>query len=530
MKFSIRVSDDWSNYEDENIIVYIKGQGYIKENIYSNNEIIKEIVNESNIEKTITSLNGFFSIILIDKNKKNIFLISDHIRSIPLFYTKKQGLTIISDIAEEIREVLNLKEFNKSNETEMMLNSFISGDETLFDDIKQLEAGSIVKIHNDNYTIKKEYYNKNNVINYLYDDYAFLKEHEKILLTSIQRLAKFANGRKIVIPLSAGYDSKIIATLLKKINYKNIISFSYGKKKYHEVKKSEEIAKKLNIKWVFVDYSKIGFKEKMNSDNAKDYMIYSCNYCSLPHTQDFLAVKFLKENKIIPDDSIFVPGHSIASSFPYITEKTEIIKTPEEIAKNIYSFYFNCDPKLKQKNKAILLEKIKFLIKDKSDDKTYLSDFILYWGSYEDDVKYIVNSIKVYEFFGYDFWLPLWDKEYSHFWTNTENKFKYHRTWYEKFIDEQFNALLENRETNIFLLSDLPKKNKTRSILKKISYLKNIKNAFSFIFSKDNLLCMSYIYSKKEIFLLYMQGKHFRLKYTKELINHLINHQKNKRM
>lgn len=528
MKFSIKISD-WSIHENknENIIIYTKGQVYTKEKICSNNELTKYLTNESGIKRTIESLNGFFSIIFIDKNKENILLITDHVRSIPIFYAKKQGLIIISDVAEEIREELKLKKINEIKKDEMMLNSFISGDETLFDDIKQVEAGCIVKLHNN--TIQKEYYNKKNKINHVfYDELSFFKEHERVLLNSIQRLAKFANGRKIVIPLSAGYDSKIIAILLKKINYKNIISYSYGKEKYYEVRKSEEIAKKLDIPWIFVDYSKVNFKEEINSNHTKSYMMYSCNYCSLPHTQDFLAVKFLKENKIIPNDSIFVPGHSIASSFPYINEKTETIKTLDEIAEHIYSLYFNCDPKLKRRKKFIILEKIKYLIKNKLDDKTYLSDFILYWGSYEDDVKYIINSIKVYEFFGYNFWLPLWDKEYSHFWINTDNKFKYYRVWYEQFIDEQLKSLLENREASFFLLSSLPnKENKIHSILKKISYLKNIKNAFSFLFSTDNLLCTSYIYSKKEMFFLYLQGKHFRLKYTKDLIKNLFNHKKN---
>ncbi|MDE1485014.1 hypothetical protein KKI90_00870 [Xenorhabdus bovienii] len=528
MKFNIKISD-WSVYKNENIIIYTKGQAYIKEKVCSNNELIKYLTSESDIKKTIDSLNGFFSIIFIDKNKENILLITDHVRSTPIFYAKKQKLIIISDTAERIREELNLKKINELKKNEMMLNSFISGDETLFDDIKQIEAGCIVKLCNNN-TTQKEYYDKKNTINYFYDEISFFKEHERVLLSSIHRLAKFANGRKIVIPLSAGYDSKIIALLLKKINYKNIVSYSYGKEKYYEVRKSEEIAKKLDIPWIFVDYSKINFKEEINSHHTKNYMIYSCNYCSLPHTQDFLAVKFLKENNMIPNDSIFVPGHSIASSFPYINEKTETIKTLDEIAEHIYSLYFNCDPKLKKKNKIILLERIRSLIKNKLDDKAYLSDFILYWGSYEDDVKYIINSIKVYEFFDYNFWLPLWDKEYSHFWTNTDNKFKYYRTWYEQFIDEQLKALLENREANFFLLSSLPnKKNKIHSILKRFSYLKNIKNAFSFLFSTDNLLCISYIYSKKEIFLLYLQGKHFRLKYTKDLIknfNRLFNNNK----
>ena len=44
--------------------------------------------------------------------------------------------------------------------------------------------------------------------------------------------------------------------------------------------------------------------------NFKEYYKFASNHISVFGTQDYFAVKYLHDNKIINDDAIFVPGHS----------------------------------------------------------------------------------------------------------------------------------------------------------------------------------------------------------------------------
>ena len=47
----------------------------------------------------------------------------------------------------------------------------------------------------------------------------------------MKKLSKSCEGKQIAIPLSGGYDSRLIASGLHKIGFKNVICFSYGLKK-----------------------------------------------------------------------------------------------------------------------------------------------------------------------------------------------------------------------------------------------------------------------------------------------------------
>ena len=57
---------------------------------------------------------------------------------------------------------------------------------------------------------------------------------------------------------------------------------------------------------------------------------------------------------------------------------------------------------------------------------------------YEDrQTKYVINGQKVYEFFGYEWRLPLWDKEYIDFWEKTDVSYKIKQNLYRKVLMEQ---------------------------------------------------------------------------------------------
>jgi asparagine synthase (glutamine-hydrolysing) len=50
------------------------------------------------------------------------------------------------------------------------------------------------------------------------------------------------------------------------------------------------------------------------------------------------------------------------------------------------------------------------------EDGLTLADAMEKWDWQERQAKFICNSVRVYEFYGYDWWLPLWDTEFMKFW------------------------------------------------------------------------------------------------------------------
>ena len=50
----------------------------------------------------------------------------------------------------------------------------------------------------------------------------------------------------------------------------------------------------------------------------------------------------------------------------------------------------------------------------------------------------ICNSVRVYEFYGYDWWIPLWDKEFMYFWEKVPLRLRKGREWYLEYVKQVF--------------------------------------------------------------------------------------------
>jgi asparagine synthase (glutamine-hydrolysing) len=75
---------------------------------------------------------------------------------------------------------------------------------------------------------------------------------DKILIGIFERLIRRAQGRTIAVPLSGGYDSRLIVLMLKRLGYRNLLAFSYGLLKDEESCISRAMARSLDIQWQFI--------------------------------------------------------------------------------------------------------------------------------------------------------------------------------------------------------------------------------------------------------------------------------------
>jgi asparagine synthase (glutamine-hydrolysing) len=125
-----------------------------------------------------------------------------------------------------------------------------------------------------------------------------------------RRLIRSLDGRTALLPLSGGWDSRLIAHLLKRQGYEKLICFSYGSPKNRESTISQLAAQELGYRWIFVPHNRRTWFRAFQSSERKAYFAHSFNFSSSPHVQDWLAVKYLKDKGLIPEDSVFIPGHA----------------------------------------------------------------------------------------------------------------------------------------------------------------------------------------------------------------------------
>jgi asparagine synthase (glutamine-hydrolysing) len=238
--------------------------------------------------------------------------------------------------------------------------------------------------------------------------------------------------------------------MLKRLGVDNVICFSYGVKGNRESEISRQVAVALGYTWHFVEITKKVWYHCYHSDEIQEIERYAGNLTSLPFLQDYCAVKVLKEEGKIPNNSVFVPGH------------TGDMISGGHIPNNIWEKPPNCSQFINHtfqrhyvlwkwnKKESNVLTKILQQRIQKSigevdvHDTESLANAIEYFNFYQRQAKFIVNSVRVYEFFGYNWRIPLWDSKLIDFFLKIPLDFRINQNLYKKYAsDVVFNGDLK---------------------------------------------------------------------------------------
>ena len=260
--------------------------------------------------ESLSKSNGFFALIRIEANR--MIAAVDAIRSIPLFYGIRAGKFILSDDAEWVRDRVGDRQMDKLAREEFAASGFVVGRDTLFTGVKQLQAGELlVALEHDgawSYDVET-YYRFIPEEEAGCDRRSMREELDAATLSSVRRLVDYAGGRQIVVPLSGGYDSRLIAASLNRVGYKNVLAYTYGIAGNQESDRSRQVALRMGIPWRFIEYTPESWRQAWGTEDRKAYQRRASNLTSLPHYQDWLAVKEMKEKKQVDPRCGFAPGH-----------------------------------------------------------------------------------------------------------------------------------------------------------------------------------------------------------------------------
>jgi asparagine synthase (glutamine-hydrolysing) len=421
---------------------YSRGSAFKDDSILSSQDLCSEFERIEGKEKkfleVLKSLNGFFSVVHIYKNK--LFAAVDLVRSLPLFYGVNEEMFYLSDDARWVKSAVgdNEREFNAEREFQFV--GYVTGENTLYPNVKQLRPGQMlaVSFENNKLELKTKYH-------FRHKHHDYLKEEKNLLISCLdeamiscfRNLIKLSNGRQIVVPLSGGYDSRLITLMLKKLGYSNILAFSYGKLNNAESLISKRIADALEIPWYFVQYDNEKWKKWYCSKERKEYYLMADGLCSLPVMQDFPAIGELKSLGVLHKDCIIVPGYaadlpagSFSSAYPHLYKTKDT--TEQSVFIDLTKSLFNLWPLSKmdyfwaeERVKRIPPEKVGYL--DGAD--MFEECFTL-----EKVSKFVVNAVRVYEYYGYRWWLPYFDKNFINFWMQVPLTFRYRQKLYGQYI------------------------------------------------------------------------------------------------
>jgi asparagine synthase (glutamine-hydrolysing) len=393
-------------------------------------------------QDAIREINGCFAVVTEREGK--LLAAVDRIRSIPLFYAAHGVDWFVGDDAYRVLEWAGSRAVSAIAEAEFCLTGYVTGDETLYASVRQIRAGAALlldpargaqivhyyKFHHGNFTDA--------------DTTALIGQLEAVHNRVFRRLLASAEGRPIVLPLSGGYDSRLIAVSLRDLGAKDVVCYSYGVPGNWESRISKEVAEFVGFRWEFVPYSAERWRVWQANPEFHTYFRNAGNLASVPHLQDWPAVFELRRERRIPMDSVFVPGHSgdflAGSHIPKWFMKRRTIRRREllEAIWRLHYSLWDSTPENERVLREELPRRIESIVGPIADcGPEEAADLFEKWDLEERQAKFICNSLRVYESFGFEWRLPLFDAELMDFWARIPVGLRVGRRLYFQFVAQK---------------------------------------------------------------------------------------------
>jgi len=440
VKIDLKYRYGFNWYHKEGI--YVKGYLFDAGNtLYQDEELtsyFSSVSDYHSFREKVSQTNGMFSVIIV---KEDLILMgADIIRTFPLFYHYDGHSLHVSDNAQFLAETYSL-EVNTTRSIEYLATGFTTGKRTLFTGIYQLQPGQIISLREGTAAESEFYfsYATGNTHEMAYDD---LKLRMKDILNRVfDRLIRSAGNRQIIVPLSGGYDSRFIAAMLKNKGIKDVIFITYGKKDAPEKSISKKVAAKLGYQWLFMEHTPEIVNDYFESEEFAGYYPYAANGVGFSYLFEYFGARSLKHKYGLPEDSVFIPGHS--GDFLGGSQITKfgipMSGSLDSAVNRLYRLKFNyIVPKHKDSLlfKKDIQEYLKPLFKEHGNQFSY--SCIEDWDYREKLAKTIANSSNVFSYFGFQYRLPYWDREIVEFFRRVPFPYKFKKKLYNEVLEEYF--------------------------------------------------------------------------------------------
>jgi len=408
--------------------------------------------NRDSLSSFISSIRGHFSFIIYNGNA--LIAVVDKVATIPLFYAEDSSNIVIGSNATAVKDIAPEGNFSldMSSILEISMSGYTVGNKTLYKQMKQIVAGEYIYVCNG--CIHKQYYHtyspwKVNAIS----NVSLKSELTNVLTDVMDKLASSIKGKDIIVPLSAGYDSRAVVSGLKHVGVENILCVSYGRKDSFEVLAAKNIASRLGYDFKHIDYNGSYIRRQNSSYKYNKFKNDFDRHSSVEFVQDMPFISLMHKTNELSNNSVIINGMSgdyisgshILRAFSKFAhnanyprdydDKMFNIAIMEYLDKHYNLWGFLSDNNNKNKIIYNLLE----LLKDRNlnykniDNMHSVFEFFEFYGRQS---KFVLKGQEVYDYYGCDWRLPLWDPVFVDFWQKVPIDYKYSQKLYKDVLVE----------------------------------------------------------------------------------------------
>lgn len=386
-KLVITYNGEIYNFKEIKLKLQNKGYKFFSE---TDTEVILYAYREWGI-KCVEQFNGMFAFALFDKERDEIYLVRDRMGVKPLYYYSDSDALVFASELKPILKYPSLKKEIDINSLMLYLSTqYITGDRTIFKNVRKLEPGQILLWKNKSYSLSK-YWSIENVIvngNYYKGTYEDAKNTLKnILLDSVN--LRMISDVPLGAFLSNGVDSSLIVALMKEVSTNPVKTFTVGfeEKEYDEAMYVRKVAKYFGTEH---------YEVNLKLDDAKELIEFIPLYFDEPMADPsqiatMLISRVAKQNVtvVLSGDA----GDELFCGYKHYSEISRLIK------------YIPMSKVLNTIDEKFSLKKIIRLLGNRNIDKLFnLSDtnsilnsnILTYWDRYQGIVPGTLDLSRYY--------------------------------------------------------------------------------------------------------------------------------------
>jgi len=473
IEFSTSATRGWSRVREGDVEAWATGYAFSRGRLLEGDLLAAEACRAFRGREAflgfLRGLNGAFALAV--RGPSEAVAAVDQIRSIPLCYAL--------DAPAASDHISALERDGASRDATSLLEyaaaGYCTGPYTVYRDIRSLQAGECA-FHRDGAWTPERYYEYRCSYDSEKSGRELIAEHDAVLLAAFERCVESLRGRQVVIPLSGGFDSRLVALMLKRVGYENVRCVVYGLEGNREVEASRRTAKLLGYAWEHFVYDGALVRDVLRSELYQDFQESCTRGVSMSYPNEWPMLRAFREQGLVDPDAVFISGVSgdftAGSHLKYLLHP-EFHADPLDLHPAILEKHFCLwrDMLDHQKIRKMILARLdETLAWRPYESVEEAAAAYERWEWQERQAKYGVDFVRGYEFFGYGWRLPLWDVEYMDFWRTVPWKYKLESWLYRA-------ALHENDLYGVFT-QDLPGEplDRTRAFQRRKAAEKPLKN------------------------------------------------------
>lgn len=384
-----------------------------------------DVADESEWLEKLCQCNGIFSVVCHNNKFKAAAIDSTRIH--PLYYRITKEQIILTD------DPYTLIQKGDAEDEDAVRAYTVSGatfeGTTLVKGISQIKPNHYLLPDGT----QKKYYT---YTTYLYEIHTptYMGMHA-MLNRVFQRLIQRLDGRQVVIPLSGGYDSRLVLCMLKRFGYQHVVCYTVGRPNNIESRIAQKVAQQLGYKWYDIDTTQEELQKLISpqSTDFQKYYTYLGGLCNFVWLFEYVAITSLKKRDILKEDAVFIPGHTAdvhagshltkacihkKDTIYYLTSSLLYDSFEYPGQKQMYSYIRNYFKSQKRNN-----------IADWSLFQSFIAQNRLPHN--------ILNSARIYEHMGYEVALPFWDKEFIELFRTMPYEALLNKSFYTNYVRTQ---------------------------------------------------------------------------------------------